>query len=125
MAAVHALAYPIGGVFHVPHGLSNSLVLAQVMRFNAEFAADRYAELAETVVPGASGSSEAKTAALIGHMEHLIEASKIARSLREVGISEADLPRLASDAMKQTRLLTNNPRELTEADAFAIYSAAL
>jgi alcohol dehydrogenase len=125
VAAVHALAYPIGGIFHVPHGLSNSLVLAQVMRFNAEFAADRYAELADTVVPGASGSSEAKTEALIGHMEHLIEASGIPRTLREVGISAADLPKLASDAMKQTRLLTNNPRELTEADAFAIYSAAL
>lgn len=125
VAAVHALAYPIGGIFHVPHGLSNSLVLAQVMRFNAEFAADRYAELADIVVPGASGSSEAKTQALIRHMEHLIEASGIPRTLGEVGISPADLPKLASDAMKQTRLLTNNPRELTEADALAIYSAAL
>src|SRR3954453_17379736 len=55
-AAVHALAYPIGGIFHVPHGLSNSLVLPHVLRFNAPNAAPLYAELAEIVAPGTSGS---------------------------------------------------------------------
>ncbi len=52
VAAVHALAYPIGGIFHVPHGLSNSLVLPHVLRFNASHAAPLYAELADIVVPG-------------------------------------------------------------------------
>jgi alcohol dehydrogenase len=125
VAAVHALAYPIGGIFHVPHGLSNSLVLSHVMRFNAVASAALYAELADMIVDGAGGSHESKTEALIAHMEGLVVASKIPRTLREVGIAESDLPRLTQDAMKQTRLLTNNPRELGEQDIFAIYSAAL
>ena len=64
VAAVHALAYPIGGIFHVPHGLSNALVLAPVLKFNAPAASGRYAEIAEVVVPGVTGSDEARTAAL-------------------------------------------------------------
>nr|WP_314623712.1 iron-containing alcohol dehydrogenase [uncultured Noviherbaspirillum sp.] len=125
VAAVHALAYPIGGIFHVPHGLSNALVLPHVMRFNAGHAAGSYAELAEIVVPGSAGSDEARSHALIAALEQLASRVGIATTLREVGISEADLDRLADDAMLQTRLLVNNPRELQRADARAIYAAAL
>jgi alcohol dehydrogenase len=125
VAAVHALAYPIGGIFHVPHGLSNALMLTHVMRFNAGACSRLYAELAETLLPNSSGSDEAKTEALTDHMETLIIASKIPRTLREVGIVEADIPRLVSDAMKQTRLLVNNPRELNEMNISEIYRAAL
>lgn len=124
VAAVHALAYPIGGIFHVAHGLSNALVLPHVMKFNAPAACKRYAELCDGVLPGTTGSDETKTAALIAHIEGLIEATGIPRTLREVGVKQADLSRMASDAMLQTRLLVNNPREVTEADAFSIYSAA-
>ncbi|VVD95994.1 MULTISPECIES: iron-containing alcohol dehydrogenase [Pandoraea] len=126
VAAVHALAYPIGGIFHVAHGLSNALVLCHVMRFNAPAASERYAELADVVLPTKiTGSDEAKTDALIRHIEAMIVDTAIPRTLREVGITQDDIARLASDAMRQTRLLVNNPRELTQADAFAIYSAAL
>lgn len=125
VAAVHALAYPIGGIFHVPHGLSNALVLPHVMRFNAGHAASSYAELAEIVVPGSAGSDEARSHALIAALEQLAARVGIARTLREVGITEADLDRLADDAMLQTRLLVNNPRELQREDARAIYAAAL
>jgi len=124
VAAVHALAYPIGGVFHVPHGLSNALVLPHVLRFNATHAARHYAELAEIVAPGIIGSDEAKTAALIAAMEEIAALTGIQTRLRQVGISEHDLDRLADDAMLQTRLLGNNPRTLTRADAHAIYAAA-
>ncbi len=124
-AAVHALAYPIGGIFHVPHGLSNSLVLPHVLRFNAPHAANLYAELAEIVAPGISGSAEARTQALIDRMDAIARLTGIETRLSEVGIAEADLDRLADDAMLQTRLLTNNPREVTRADAHAIYTAAL
>ncbi|TXI88622.1 MAG: iron-containing alcohol dehydrogenase, partial [Cupriavidus sp.] len=124
VAAVHALAYPIGGIFHVPHGLSNALVLPHVMKFNAPVAHRLYAELADVVVPGTTGSCETKCAALIRHLEGLIAATGIPRTLREVGVAQDDLTRLASDAMLQTRLLVNNPREVTERDAFEIYSAA-
>jgi alcohol dehydrogenase class IV len=125
VAAVHALAYPIGGIFHVPHGLSNSLVLPHVLRFNASHAAPLYAELAEIVVPGARGSDEARTERLIAAMQQIAQGTGIQTRLAEVGIVEADLDRLADDAMLQTRLLGNNPRDITRADARAIYAAAL
>jgi alcohol dehydrogenase len=124
VAAVHALAYPVGGIFHVPHGLSNALVLPHVLRFNAEAAATHYAELASIVAPEAKGSDEAKTSALISRIETLIETTRIPRRLREVGVGREDLPRMARDAMLQTRLLVNNPKTVSEADALAIYTAA-
>ncbi|MGB3289889.1 MAG: iron-containing alcohol dehydrogenase [Burkholderiaceae bacterium] len=124
VAAVHALAYPIGGIFHVPHGLSNSLVLPHVLRFNAPDAAPLYAQLAELIVPGCQGSDEAKTHAFIAHLEGLTQATGIARTLREVGVKQTDLRHMAQEGMKQTRLLGNNPREVREDDAFAIYTAA-
>lgn len=124
VAAVHALAYPIGGIYHVPHGLSNALVLPHVLRFNAEAAAPLYAELAAIVAPQASGSAESRTQALIVELERMIAATRIPATLREVGIAQDGLARMASDAMLQTRLLVNNPRPVTEADALAIYTAA-
>jgi len=124
-AAVHALAYPIGGIFHVPHGLSNSLVLPHVLRFNAPVAAELYAELAEIIAPEAKGSAEARSNALITAMEDLAQRTGIETRLSQVGITESDLDRLAADAMLQTRLLGNNPREVSLADARAIYAAAL
>ncbi|MEI6001639.1 iron-containing alcohol dehydrogenase [Paraburkholderia bengalensis] len=124
VAAVHALAYPVGGIFHVAHGLSNALVLPHVLRFNAPVAARLYAELASIVVPDVAGSDDAKTAALIARIDELIDATRIPRKLREVDVKESDLGRMAADAMRQTRLLKNNPRPLSESDALAIYSAA-
>ncbi|RDU96904.1 iron-containing alcohol dehydrogenase [Trinickia dinghuensis] len=124
VAAVHALAYPIGGIYHVPHGLSNALVLPHVLKFNAPAAAPLYAELATAILPTATGGAEAKTSALIAHIEHLIAETGIASTLREVGIERDGLERMAKDAMLQQRLLINNPRPVTEADALAIYTAA-
>ncbi|MBW9104392.1 iron-containing alcohol dehydrogenase [Paraburkholderia phenoliruptrix] len=124
VAAVHALAYPIGGIYHVPHGLSNALVLPHVLRFNAEAAAHLYAELAEVVVPGVTGDAENRTRALIDKLEEMIAATGIPARLRDVGIQPDGLPGMASDAMLQTRLLVNNPRPVSENDALAIYRAA-
>jgi alcohol dehydrogenase len=124
-AAVHALAYPIGGIFHVPHGLSNSLVLPHVLRFNAPHAATLYAELAEIIAPQATGSAEARTEGLIARMEEIANRVGIETRLRDVGIAESDLDRLADDAMLQTRLLTNNPCEISRDNARTIYAAAL
>ena len=124
-AAVHALAYPIGGIFHVPHGLSNSLVLPHVLRFNAPVAFEQYAELASILNPAVSGSAEARSNALIDAMQTLAQQLNIETRLSQVGITESDLERLTNDAMLQTRLLSNNPREVTFNDAHAIYSKAL
>ena len=125
VAAVHALAYPIGGLFHVPHGLSNALVLPHVLRFNLSHAVPLYAQLATILRPGIAGSEEARAVALIEAMQEIAVATGIARTLREVGIAAGDLDRLADEAMLQTRLLGNNPRPVTRGDARAIYAAAL
>lgn len=129
VAAVHALAYPIGGRFHVSHGLSNALVLPHVMRFNAagsEDARRMYAELGPHAFPdlGTPDGDQAGAAAFIERLANLSQALGLETRLREVGIAEADLPMLAADAMKQTRLLVNNPREVGERDALAIYEQA-
>jgi alcohol dehydrogenase class IV len=125
VAAVHALAYPIGGFFHVPHGLSNALVLTQVLRFNLPDAWDAYAEIAADAFPELASVPLAKRAE--SFVEALVQLGgdlKIPKTLREVKISEEALPMLAREAMKQTRLLVNNPRPVTEQDALAIYRAA-
>jgi len=124
VAAVHALAYPIGAIFHVPHGLSNALVLRHVLEFNLSAAEPLYAELAEIVKPGLHGSVTEKARAFIDEMTAIGRDCKVPGSLAAVGIGRDDLKKLAEDAMKQTRLLVNNPRELTLDDAYAIYSAA-
>lgn len=126
VAAVHALAYPIGGVFHVPHGLSNALVLPQVMRFNSSNCAEAYATLAPDVFPDLiSVPATERVDKFINRLQVLSLDLGLEQTLREVGVSESDLPILASEAMKQTRLLVNNPKEVSEADALAIYRAVL
>ena len=125
VAAVHALAYPIGARFHVAHGLSNALVLPHVMRFNTPAALDHYSELSAILMPLQTGSRESRIAALIDYLSRLTEELGLETRLTQVGITKEDVTSLADDAMKQTRLLVNNPREMTHADALAIYNEAL
>jgi alcohol dehydrogenase len=125
VAGVHALAYPLGGLHHLPHGLSNALMLRHVLQHNSEAARNEYGELAEILAPDCAGQgSQAKCATLIERLDALIAASGIAPRLRDHGIGEGDIPRLASEAMKQTRLLVNNPCAIEEADARRLYEAA-
>lgn len=126
VAAVHALAYPLGGHFKIPHGLSNALVLPHVMRFNLSHCADLYAELACIVCNDndPSCSAEQQGLALIDYIENLIKQLSLPTSLAELGIKADDLDILASDAMLQTRLLINNPKEVLLEDARHIYQQA-
>jgi len=113
-AAVHALAYPLGGTYHVPHGVAISLLLPHVVRFNAPACRERYARLGETL-----GSSDP-----VAVIETLSRDVGTARRMREFGVTEDDLPRMARAAMDVQRLLKNNPRDVAEEDALAIYQAA-
>ncbi len=126
VAAVHALAYPIGGTFHVPHGLSNALVLQHVLRFNMPEAAHLYAEIAADAFPALAREegTQGRCAAFIEELAGLSKKLGLQTRLRDVKIGEEHLPKMAADAMKQTRLLVNNPRAVSEADALAIYRAA-
>ena len=128
VAAVHALAYPIGGTFHVSHGLSNSLVLPYVLRFNSvdSKASKDYAELAPYVFPEIDTNKGVQSvcAEFIDKLESLSKKLGLPQKLREVDIPKNACEKMAKDAMKQTRLLVNNPREVTEKDALNIYHSA-
>lgn len=128
VAAVHALAYPIGGQFHVPHGLSNALILPEVLKFNGEtqWARERYAELAPHIFPELRDVAENLIAEKMAEAFQILGRKlEMKQELREVGITHNHLPALAEDAMLQTRLLINNPREISYDDALKIYKRCL
>jgi alcohol dehydrogenase class IV len=126
VAGVHALAYPLGGHFHVPHGLSNALMLTHVLGHNMPAAMTSYAELGTLLEPAlASVGAQAQAQALIERLAQLGRAAGVPQRLAEVGVTHSDLDMLASEAMKQERLLVNNPCPITQADARRLYEAAL
>jgi alcohol dehydrogenase class IV len=123
-AAVHALAYPLGGEFHVAHGVSNAVLLPPVLEFNLPAAPERYAKIALALGVEA-GSTTSETAQRgLDKIRELSRRCGIPRGLSELGVPAEAIPRMAQSAMKVTRLLKNNLRELTAVDAEAIYRAA-
>lgn len=125
VAAVHALAYPLGARYHVAHGTSNALLLPHVLRFNAPAAAKMYAELAPVCFDNVpSGSDESKAAWFADQLEQLSLDVGLPPRMRDAGVTANDLDLLAGEAMGQTRLLKNNPRPVSQTDARAIYEAA-
>jgi alcohol dehydrogenase class IV len=125
VAGVHALAYPLGGLHHLPHGLTNALMLRHVLGHNLEAAREHYAELAQVIDPDcAIQGSQARAALLIERLDGLARSSGLSLRLRDHGVAFDEAPVLAREAMKQTRLLVNNPCEITEGDAQRLYEAA-
>lgn len=129
VGAVHALAYPIGSLFKVPHGLSNSLMLPHIIRYNAEdeHCAYLYSELAPIVFPDLLSASKPSILAnsFASSFDELANDLSLPTSLTEVGIQSNDLQSLVDDAMKQTRLLPNNPREIDPNTCLNLYQLAL
>ena len=123
VGAVHALAYPLGGHFHLSHGHTNALVLLEVLKFNAPEAKQLYAELMQWLNPYSQGSTDGLCDLFIDHMQSHLEQSGLTLKLRDLKVQEHQLEMLANDAMLQTRLLQNNPKDLTHADALQIYRA--
>lgn len=123
-AAVHALAYPLGGRFRIAHGVSNALLLPHVLRFNFSAAPARHAEIAEALgVP--RGASDLETAeAGVEFLSNLSRECGVPQKLSELAIPREAIPEMAASAMQVQRLLKNNLRLVTEADAVAIYEAA-
>jgi alcohol dehydrogenase class IV len=126
VAAVHALAYPLGGNYHIPHGLSNALVLPHVLRFNGPEAANLYAELTQIILPTRSLPADPLqvTAILADYFLELAADLGLPTRLQQMNIDQKDLPMLAEQAMLQQRLLINNPREMSLSDALSIYRQA-
>ena len=123
VGAVHALAYPLGGHFHIAHGHSNALVLIEVLKFNAPHAKHYYAELIQWLDPRCSGSVDGLCDLFIDHMQRHLNQSGLILRLSQLNIPESSLQLLAEAAMQQTRLLQNNPRPMQLEDALAIYQA--
>jgi alcohol dehydrogenase class IV len=128
VAGVHALAYPIGGTYHIPHGLSNALVLPHVLRFNITepIAAQHYSEIAPIIFPEikTNTANQDIAANFIEKLASLSQSLGLEQRLRDVNIPESACETMAKDAMKQTRLLINNPKEINEQDAYNIYKSA-
>lgn len=123
VAAVHALAYPLGGHFHLSHGHTNALVLAEVLKFNAPQAKQHYAELMSWLDPYSTGCTDGLCDLFIDHMQNHLDQSGLVLKLSQLNVPENMLDRLAEDALLQTRLLQNNPRELQFEDARQIYQS--
>lgn len=123
-AAVHALSYPLGGEFHIAHGLSNAVLLPYVMKFNIESAVDKYAEVA--IALGAEKGKDSFETAQNGveKIFQLCEELKIPVKLSALKIPEDAIDRMAEGAIKVERLLKNNPRKVTIEDAKQIYREA-
>jgi alcohol dehydrogenase len=126
VTAVHAFAYPIGAEFHIPHGVANSIMLAPVMEFNMLGNLPKFAQMAEVFGEDTSGLSDREAAVVaVEALRTLAEDLQVPMSLTQFGVKDKDIPALAEGVMKVTRLLANNPRELTQADAEAIYRRVL
>jgi alcohol dehydrogenase len=123
-AAVHALAYPLGIMFHLAHGLSNALLLPFVMEFNLPASPCRYANVAIALGCSTEPNDMATAVQGIARIRTLIKDCGLPAGLGDAGVTRESIPEMAKEAMKITRLLKNNPRTLTEADAIAIYNAA-
>ncbi len=124
-AAVHALAYPLGGTYDIPHGLANTLLLPHVMEFNVPADVPKFARIAMALGKDTSGLPERDAAGLaVEAVRTLARDIAIDVRLRDLGVSEDAIPAMATAAMDVTRLLNNNPRPVREADAAAIYRSA-
>lgn len=122
-AAVHALSYPLGGEFHISHGLANAILLPSVMKFNRHAEVRKYAEVAIACGAPAGKTDEETAENGVTFITRLSEECGIPTKLSEIGIPQSAVERMAEAAMQVTRLLKNNPREVTLADARAIYQS--
>lgn len=121
---VHALSYPLGGEFHIPHGVANALLLPYVLEFNIPAAPDRYARIAVSlgVKPGNSDLETARRG--LERIKQLSRECSIPTSLSKFGVPREAIERMAKSAMNVTRLLKNNLREISRSDAEKIYRGA-
>ena len=117
-AAVHALSYGLGGKYHISHGLANAILLPEVMKFNKEVCLEKYEKMAQTI---GVGTAEA----CIEKIHTLSVNCGIPQKLTDIGIDASEAGNLADLAMKVTRLLDNNPREVSREDAVNIYKSLM
>ena len=121
--AIHALSYPLGGTYRIPHGVANAALLVPVMSYQKDRIAPRLAEAARAAGMPAMGSDKADADALLGRLRELVKELNIPSSLSALGVPESDLGSLTEAAYGVRRLLDNNPVELAREDIRAIYES--
>ena len=125
--AVHALSYPLGGKYHIAHGVSNAILLMPVMKFNEPVCREKFAAAYDRCMHDGRGTEDIreKSSLLLENMRSIVEHLDIPVSLKEFGVPESDLDNLVEAGMGVTRLLVNNMREVTPEDARAVYREVL
>ncbi|WP_236203605.1 iron-containing alcohol dehydrogenase [Pseudomonas protegens] len=125
VGAVHAMAYPLGGRFHMSHGVSNALLLPYVMTWNKMACVERMQDIAEAMgVQTAHLSASEAADRAVEAMAALCAAVEVPSGLRSFGVPEDAIPAMAVEAAGIERLMRNNPRRLSPADIEKIYRAA-
>lgn len=119
--AVHALSYPLGGRFHVAHGVSNAILLMPVMHYNEPACRELFAKAYDRCISGDTATVEQKSAALLNRMDEIVKHLDMPKNLAALGVEDADIDSLVASGMEVTRLLVNNMREVTPEAAKAIY----
>ena len=124
--AVHALAYPLGGKYHMPHGLSNAILLPYVMEFNRDACTEKFRDIAGAMGLAVAGLTAAEAAdQMIENLFALTRDLNMGVNLRDKGITAADLDGMVEAAAKVTRLLNNNPKPMGKDDIRSVYSRLL
>lgn len=123
--AVHALSYPLGGRFHVAHGVSNAILLMPVMHYNEPDCKELFARAYDRCIAGDAQTVDEKSAALLARMDEIVKHLDMPANLGELGVENVDLDSLVASGMEVTRLLVNNMREVTPEAARAIYQQIL
>lgn len=124
--AVHALSYPLGGKYHIAHGVSNAILFAQVMDFNRDACVKEMAELCDTVNPAMyASSSDEKSRFIVKRIAEIVKNTEIPVSLTKFGITEKDLDFLVTAGSQQQRLLVNNKKKLSLDDIRKIYKSVI
>lgn len=120
--AIHALSYPLGGKYRIPHGVSNAILLPHIIEYNMSCCIEEYNDIANAMGLGnSSNSKEEKAQLVVDEMFRYIDILNIPKSLKEYNITDTDLDGLVDAASKVTRLLNNNPKEMTKEDIKQIY----
>ena len=119
--AVHALSYPLGGKYHIAHGVSNAILLVPVMKFNESECRSLFAKVYNRCIKGDKSTEESKSQAVIAKLNEIVKHLDIPKSLKEFGVPESDLDSLVESGMQVTRLLVNNRKKVTPEDARKIY----
>ncbi len=120
---VHAMSYPLGGKYHIPHGVANAILLAPCMRFIRECVVDKFAQVYD-LLPNAESNltNEDKSIALVNYFDDLVCKLKLPTKLSELNIYPDEIPSLTKAAFDVHRLIKNVPMQIDAAGINQIYS---